>query len=338
MMDCRMRVLWGVSLGVAGWFCSLAKADSFQQTLGVYADSAQIERRHVGIELGFDFQHAGRVEQSTVALQAGRDEFFGGLPAVPVDDNETIDEVYAYNASFSASQSLSKLTELRQAIFFNSEQQARSLTTSVGVSHWLAKETWRFSFDYMKNTVNNPQDPYLDVDFASVQRPRLVASEGVALSLRQLATPQTVIDYSAGYTSISNRPPASLTAVALRQFVVSMNGALLASVTRMENTGKLTTETTYGEVTALQVTLGWAQNLWSQAQGLVEYRNYREDEVTRAYGDELQLGSDAVTLGVDHKWSGDDQRIYHLTGKVSRYETNIDLAANVIEVSYGAQF
>ena len=78
-------------------------------------------------------------------------------------------------------------------------------------------------------------------------------------------------------------------------------GRSFSSGQRVFGEKKLTTETNFGDVTALELEGSYLQALWNNGMGRVSYRYYREDEITRAYQDELVYGSDTVTVGLSHR-------------------------------------
>ena len=106
--------------------------------------------------------------------------------------------------------------------------------------------------------------------------------------------------------------------------------------------GKVGLDTTYGELEGGEATIAWLQKLWTKAKARVAYRYYREDETTRAFGDELTLGSDTVSLGISQGFKLEEHRSqarnFEVNAKASRYQTNSDIDAEIYEVGLGADF
>jgi len=149
-------------------------------------------------------------------------------------------------------------------------------------------------------------------------------------------SPTMMALYSVGQIFSSDRPVASTFAVGGRYFFPAAEGALHGSVARSLNRGRITTETTYGQVSAWLAEVAYLQTLWTEARGRVSYRYYREDEITRAFADELVMGSDLVGVNLSQTLPkgvlGEGTQRFTVEASAQRYLTNIGVAGTIFEV------
>lgn len=333
-------------LCLAAFWPVAASAHSVTQTIGAYNDNNGLQRERVAFDVLVDGgAHAlGGMTDSTYAVTVQRDQFH----RTNMKDDDFDREIYqtSYNvndyASVSANQTWDKVTETRVLAAYGSDHKIRSRTWATGASQWLAHETVRVSFDLSRTIVERPLFGVLDFDSVTTAEPTISSQTGATLGVRHLARATTVIDYTVGHTVAENRPPADRGGIAIRQFVPALDGALHASATRALNRGYVASDTTYGQVDSWIGEVAWFQSLWKGALSKIGYRYYREDETTRAYGDELQFGSDTITAGLSQELpkgaTSGLSRPLTLELKGARYLTNVRVAAATVELGVTAKF
>lgn len=321
-------------------FCAMA--DSFKVSRGLYRDSQGLTRERLAADAQLELTPVGGpVSAHSYKLGFFRDAFAED----DISENDYAREVYGSErrvqgtVAATAVQTWRKLTETRLLASYASDRKVTTRTIGVGASHWLPGESWRVGLDLSESFVDQPLYQTLDYDSQLVGRPPHDRATGTSLTVRQLATPSTLLDYLLSYVYNRSRPPTKSAAVQLRQFVSPIKGAVHAGVTRAYNRGSIDTRTDYGQVDAWTHEIAWLQHLWTGAQARLGYRYYREDETTRAYEDERVFGSDTVALGL----AQDVER--SLAGKpmvvdivAARYVTNTALAATTFEVGLTAKF
>ena len=302
-------------------------------------------RNRVGVDGALDFSTGGQVlTNTTYSLGASRDTYkYDALST-----NKYQEKIYESasrrqdSASITATQTWKKITDTRVLGSFSTDGKATTRTAGVGASRWLGGESWQITVDVSRTLVAKPEFELVDYDSQVLTTPTNSTSTGSAFGLRNLTTPTTIT--LANYTEVrsSDRPITRIGSVGVRQFVIPANGAAHLTVTRAYNRGTLSTETTYGEVDAWQAELSWLQTLWRGATGRIGHRWYKEDETTRAYGDELIFGSDMASLGVAQELSnvGVGSRKVPLTVELTgtRYVTNSNVSAGTVEFGLSGKF
>jgi hypothetical protein len=314
-----------------------AGAGQVEQKIGAYQDNQGLGRQRLMLGAGADLKPQGdRLTGSRLNLDVTRDFF----QQADFEENPYDKEVYGSgyrvtnSAALSATQTWSKLTDIRQLASYSSDEAIKSRSFGLGGSHWFWHESLRLSLDVSKTQVNQPYFPILDYDSVAVATPTNVNSTGVTFGLRHLASTTTIIDYSYTQVQTSNRPATHAGGVAVKQFVPEWNAAVHVSVTRALNRGRITADTTYGQVDAWTEEIALLKNLWMGALAKVGYRRYAEDETTRAYEDEKVFGSDTVSGG----FSLDVDKDMTIEVTAARYVTNTDVAARTGEVGVSTRF
>jgi hypothetical protein len=323
---------------------ALGESHSVDQKIGRYHDKDQLTRTNTSVGLNMDFDHYSEsLTSSLYGLTLSQ-----GLTSSPIEAGSDLGEegdLYdslANTVTINGVQTWNKLTETRQSFSLTEEGDDRSRSAGIGVSQWFHHETLQVSLDLGRQILKKPPFEMVDTDAETVRVPGTLDSTSARLGLRHLATKSTIMDYGVGATQTVNRPLARTYSVGIKQFVPPLNAAIHGEGIRYINKGKLDLDTTYGELEGGEATVAWLQKMWSKAKGRLAYRYYREDEKTRAFGDELTMGSDTVSLGLSQGITLDEKRSqarnFEVNAKASRYKTNSDIDAEIYEVGIGADF
>jgi len=325
-------------------------ADTFRQRAGAYADNQGTQRERLQLDGSVDAGgFAPAMTASSLAATWTREFTRLGEDAITQYDSDvygterrTDDGV---NLTFG--QVWNRLSDSRVGVGWRSDGVVTSRTAGIGGGSWFFGETFQASIDLTRSLTDRPRYPILDYDFAVVDPPTRVDSTGVSLALRQLVSPTLVVLAGGSNFTTSDRPPLRTLSLGARQYFPSLHGALHPTVVRAINRGRVTTDTNYGEVDAWQVDLAWLQQISRQTRGKVSWRWYREDETTRAYGDELTFGSDLVSVGLARALpkgfrggapgKGIDAPLT-VEVNASRYRTNANILAQVIEAGVSTSF
>lgn len=317
-------------------------AHSVKPRFGGYKDNQGLQRQRIGFDGAIELSAGGDwLTNHSYNATMNRDIF-------RIDDlseNKYQNEVYGSatrtqdTVSLTATQTWKKITDTRVLVNQSTDGKQSSTTAGVGASHWFAGESWQVSLDLSRTKTERPEFAILDYDSEIVSPPTDAASNGTTVGIRNLTTPTTITLASVTEIRATDRPVTRIGTVGVRQYVVPLSGAAHVTATRAYNRGRVTTDTTYGEVDAWQADLAWLQSLWKGATARLAYRWYREDETTRAYGDELVYGSDMVTMGFAQEWNAERSRT-PITAEVSstRYASNTDVNAGALEFALGARF
>jgi hypothetical protein len=315
----------------------IARGHTASNDIGSYTNNEDLSRIKGSGSLLLDFDHQGGSLTSTIY-----NFMFSQERNKQGEEGDDLYEKSTTNTgSFQAFQIWNKLLETRQSLAVAKEGDVNVASGGFGVSQWLHHETYRISLDLNKTTVKKPTSEYLDVDSNIVMLQERVDSETVTVGLRQLATTTTIVDYGASVTTSTNRPDAKQYDLGLKQFIPPLDAAIHLNGSKYDNRGQVGLNTSEGSLEGQEATFAWLQNLWDDASGRVAYRYYREDETTRAYGDELTFGSDTVTFGISQKFSLGTKRAfsdYKIHAAMSRYITNTDIKANIYEIGLGSTF
>jgi len=320
-------------------------ASTITQTVGAYSDNQGLTRHRVGYDVILDGGGGvANLTGSSYELAVTHDAYQRSDLTTDEYDREIYGSGYKTNdaVTASASQTWDRLTETRVLAAYATDQKVSSRTFSVGASQWQRSETVRLSVDVSRTLLEQPLYQILDYDSKEVGNPPIASSTGATVQLRHLATPTTIVDYSASHIVTANRPDTNTGTLAVRQFVPQLSAAFHATLTRAVNRGFITTETNYGQVDAWIVETAYLQNLWKGARSRLAYRYYKEDETTRAYGDETVFGSDTMSVGmaqdIPRRATGSLGIPLTIEAAAARYLTNVAVAANSFEASVTAKF
>ncbi len=327
---------WAVALVAVA--SQAVHADTVRQQYSHYSDNLGQGRDRWQLDLSFDFAHQNSsVEKSSLSMSLSRDMF-----------RETAEEAEnrsADSGSLNYGLTWGKTTDGRVMAAFTEDPATRSATGGIGVSQWIWRETLQLSLDASRTLVSRPYREVVGYDFDIIAPPALYQSTGVTMSLRHLATPRTIANYSVSQVMSNERPDAESYTADVRQFFPGARGAMRATVGRFVNRGRLTQATIFGQMDAWLAELGWQQEMWAGAAGKIRYRWYREDEDSRKAGEKFVLGTDMVTAQIQQQVSGNrkGQVPVVVEGAVSRYLTNeIDakgtkVAATTFELGVAAR-
>lgn len=323
------------------------RAFTIEQRVGGYADSGGLTRQRIGYDLGWDSKTSSgdaALSGQSISITLLRDQYM----RTSMLEDEYARRFYGsgyrvlQTANLSASQTWGRLSESRQLLTFASDGVVTFRGGGGGGGLWLFHETLRVGMDFLRMTVVQPEYRVLDFDSQEIGTPPLVTSSGATFSLRHLATPTTIMDYTAQGIWADNRPPTTSWSISVRQFVPFLSGAIHGGGSRAINRGALSVDTNYGQVDAWIFDGAYLQSIGRHTHAKVGYRYYREDETTRVYADELTVGTDRFVVAFSH----DLQKgmivdvPYPLTvdGAFSRYLTNTQLVARSFEVGLTGRF
>lgn len=335
------------AFGACCVFAPQLEAHTLKHRLGGYRDSSGTTRQRVGFDATVEGKAGkGDMTASSVNLVILRDLYEDS--SLSDDEDEYTREIYGEgqrisdSATVTASQTWDRVTDTRVMAAYATDRKVTTRTWGVGASQWYRHETIRLGWDLSRTIVEQPLYQVLDYDSEQIGNPTVASSVGVTMSVRHLATPTTLVDYTLSHLEYENRPDMNSGAVAVRQFLPPLDGAIHAGVTRADNRGYVTTESNFGQVDAWIYDAAYLQNLWRGGRARVGYRYYKEEEKTRAYGNERQLGSDTATLALSQdldKRQVDSLSVpLTLEAAASRYANNDDVTANTFEVGVTARF
>ncbi len=325
---------------------SQAHAHSIKQKVAGYNDTDGRSRERVSYDMTVQggTSSALNMTDSSYGLVLQNDSLKNDSMRDDQYDRDIYGSSYRTNQSVSASatQTWDRLTETRVLTAYATDHEVKSRTWSVGLSQWIWHETIRLAFDLSRTLIDQPLYQILDFDSEEVGNPTIASSTGATVSARHLASSTTIVDYSIGHIATDNRPDSNSASVAVRQFLPPMDGAVHGGVTRAYNRGYVTTATNYGQVDAWIYDLAYLQNLWPGAHARLGYRYYKEDQTTRAYGDDTVLGSDTTSLGFSQdlpKRAIDNIGVpLTIEAAAARYLTNVAIAATSFELGVTAKF
>ena len=336
MSSRAMRLRWQKYAYLLALICSPAQAvDQSGITVSGenshYIDNRGLERDRLGARV------QGQVgKDSSVDATFSRDHYMRQLNAAPEELRP--DDAVSYErtdaSSISVSHNHTKTFSTRAFGAYSDGRGSYSRTWGAGFGYWFLHENWQFTLDANRSLANRPETNFLDYDFEIIEPSSVVDRKTVSVGLKQLASPKTIVDYGIAYSVQKNRPDTQSYSTKIKQHIAALKGSFHLGVNRSINTGEIATETAYGEVTSWKVEPAYLQNVSKQTIARVGYRYYREDETTRAYGDELTFGSDLLSLGVSHQMTPSTQVDWGL----SRYVTNTDLVADIVEFGLTSGF
>lgn len=256
-----------------------AQAHSVKQELGRYEDTEGRTRQRASFGLNADVPNYGpQMSAASLAVNVTRD---ATVENDPEDENLILNGVnQAW--SLTATQTWQKITDTRVLSSFSQTGESTARTYGAGASQWLFHESLRLDFDVSRTMIDRPPAAYLDYDSEEVLLPSVVTNTGFSVGVRHLATPTTIMDYTASEVVSEDRPPAYTGGVAGRQFIPPTKSAIHVSVARSYNRGAISRNTSYGQVDAWIGEAAFLQEMWSGAHSRVGYRQYREIEVTKS--------------------------------------------------------
>lgn len=325
-------------------------ANSWRQRASSYSDDVGVIRQRYKVDMNIEQAHTGgSLTAINYAASASMEQFTKDS----IKDDEYMQEVYGSNrrntgaGSIGISQTWNKLTDTRVMGAYSSDKVMRARTGGLGISRWVWHENLQIGFDVSRTIVEAPVFEVLGADSDVVAAPPLVTSTGTSLSTKMLATPTTVTLLNWSHIEKNDRPPTNIYSGGIKQFIPFTESAVHLDVARAFNRGRVTTESTYGEVDAWISDLAFLQSLWKDASVRLGYRYYKEDETTRVEGNEYVRGSDLISIGFAQRLT--KRQIETLAAPVSlevsaaRYTTNeletgSKIAANIYEVGMSAQF
>jgi len=329
-----------LKIGVVGFaITSTAYGQTINQKIGSLSDNEGTSRTRV--QLGADsemplYHKAMSAAAASVTLTEDKLAF-----ADPEDAN--LQKITMINRSVSASisQTWDRISDTRILTSFSTDGETTARTYGVGASQWYLHETLRFSFDLSRTTIDKLPENYLDYDSQEIFLPSVVTATGGTIGVRHLATPTTIVDYSVSQIVADDRPASFSGSVGAKQFIPKIHAAVHGTLTRSFNKGRIGKNTNYGQVDAWIGETAYLQELWQGALSKIGYRYYREVEITRAYEDKIQLGSDALSLGlsqdIDAKNLGMKDKLTMDVG-YSRYQSNTNIRADSYEAGLTTRF
>jgi hypothetical protein len=322
----RAHVLMGV---FAASVCTVAAADSFRQQYGYYENNAGVNRSRVKADGTFDMT-AQNLTSANFKLNGNvsvsRDVY--DLESVAKDkySRQFYESGTRVKDAWSAgvTSTVNKLTDVRLSLSGDDDSVSGSNSAAIGMGQWFWHESLQWNLDLSRTLVHRPEFAILDSDSDIINAPPLMHSTGVTASLKHLATPTTITRYTYTRTQSNERPAVEVFAFAVKKFFIALNGAMHADVTRAINKGRITTSTSYGEVDAWLAEVAWLQNVTKSDRVRVGYRQYREDEITRAERNEYFMGSDMVACGWSHDMSfgASNKNPFSVDATYATYRTN----------------
>jgi hypothetical protein len=342
-------------------FTKTADADSIRQQAGFYEDSNGLQRQRLRLDGAFDLRANGggpatsdslvgalassirrSVSSSTLSLGIERDIYRDS--AIQRDDKMTA--YYeggrrvrdGWNLGWNST--FSKLTDMRLLTSAQNDGVVRARNFAAGVSRWIWHESIQLNLDFSRSLVDRPELTIVDADTESISPPPLLTSTGTTLSVKHLALPTTVTNYSATLIVTNERPLRQDYQFGVKHYLKSQKAALHGDVVRSINRGKLENTTIDGQLDAWIFEVAYLQTLMDGAFSRLAWRQYREDEVTRdSYQDELVRGTDlwSLSLLADLKKLAGLAPV-NLELSHSRYRTNPIVAGTVAKRTTAATY
>lgn len=244
------------------------------------------------------------------------------------------------NASLNTSHTVQKLTDVRVGGTWSSDNVTSSKSASAGMGHWWFSDTIQTNLDVSRTVTDRPYDFILDYDAERIDLSPQVNSGGATVAIKHLATPTTI--WGTSYTRVesSDRPRLDAYSAQIKQFIPAWAASVHGTVTRIINTGTVSTNTTSGSLAGSQAELAFLKSLWQGASSRIAYRFVREDEHTRAYGDHLVYGADSYTAGIsqDIRKGVITDRAMTASAVATRYMSNGGLGATAGEAGLAVKF
>lgn len=344
----RARGLFLVSAYLLG---GVASAHTIRESFANYGDNQGLSRQRMGIDSTLSYAGDGLLTNRTFSGAVSRDIFHDSnleQTGGQASEDRYAKDIYGggkktqTNATLSATQTWRKLTETRVLASFSDDEAVHSRTAGVGASQWLWHETIQLGIDISRTLTDRPEFAVLDSDFEIINPPTKYTATGTTLTGKHLTTPTTLTGMTYTHIVSNDRPIAKTLAAEARQFIPLVNGAVHGQLARAYNRGQVTTASGYGEVDAWITELAYLQTITRTTRARVSYRYYKEDELTRAFGDELTFGSDTATIGIVQDLpTGSVAAItvpISLEARAARYLTNTSVAASMVEVGVNAKF
>jgi len=305
----------------------LAGAHSLGQSVAVYSDNQGLTRRNFETSMTADVRpELSRLTSGLLSLKLSRDIAKDAVALSEDDYYRTHygeEGVVTQNAALGFQASIARLTELSLAGSVAADQATSSQTLSIGAGQWLFHESLLASVELAQATLKRPELELLGPNSDLIVPPQRRSKLGATLRLKHLATPTTIVQYTATQARSNDRPDLSAYGVGLRQYLRPVNAAWHASVTRVFNRGEVDFRTDYGPIDATIVETALLKELSAATSARIGYRWFREDETQKVTGTEVTRGSDTLSLKVAHRvarWTLELGQAYYLTNEI--YQTS----------------
>lgn len=326
-----------------------AQGHNIHQQMSVYSDSRGIDRNRLKLDGGLKFNHSSSLlTSSTFDISATRDSTFDPNVESPAEGEEIAQRTQNHAATVTLGQTWKKLTDTRVLGRVSGDENTRSQTFGGGLSHWFWGDSLQASLDVSRTRTQRPEIEVLDANSDVTVTPANYSSVGTVASLKHLATPTTITQYTVAHVEANDRPPADTYAFNVRQFIPPVGAAVHGTVARAFNRGRVTTESTYGQVDAWIYEVALLKTFFKKTHARLAWREYREEEDTRVDGNQYFTGTDLVTVNLAQEIPAKtiDSIRYPMLIEAghSRYRTNaIDrdntrVAAVSYELGVGARF
>jgi hypothetical protein len=311
---------------------------SLKQSVSGYRDSAGQERSKLGLDANI------KLGSSSLSLGLTRERIVDQA----WQENKYLKELYGQGERINdglnllAGYTVAKLTDIRVAASYSSDDVVETQVAGAGASQWMLHETLQASLDLTRTMVSRPGYEILDYDATVLAAPPRMDSTAVSAGLRHLSTPTTMTLATVTLSSSNDRPLARYYHLGVRQYVPFLSGAIHAAAYRGLNRGGLSTATLYGEVDSWTGDLAWVQEAGTATQIRIGWRVYQEKEVGRAYGDVTQFGSDLWSVNLVHEISAGNSllagRPLSLETGFARYMSNEGLTATTANFGLAGKF
>ena len=318
--------------------CGCLYAHTVRTHASNYSDNQSVKVWRFSLDSTLKYSHTGEWLSGTNYSLFAAQDYMKGTPS-PVEENikeeKKYDRTKTNTFTLSAGQTWGKLTETRALFSAIDTASSKSRTGSIGVSQWFWHETFQGMIDISRTMVSRETNVYTDVDVVVIEPAPKVNSTGLTLGLKHLASSTTILQYNYTLIHPTDRPDTHTYSLNIKQFLPFWNHAIHVDASRAINRGKITEETTYGEVDAWQWQGSYLISYWETGlTSKVYYRYYKEDQVTRAYSNELVFGSD--TYGLNLAYSALSNLIVE-TG-AALYKTNKKTKANIYDAGVQYKF
>jgi hypothetical protein len=230
----------------------------------------------------------------------------------------------------------------RSEVSVGASRLSDSVTVSQGVrgslGQWLFGDQLRVGFSAQRLSTTRPGSTPLDKDAVTLTPSSRLETTVYGTSIKSILNPTTIVTADVASVISTDRPPLQSYAAGLKQFFPDCSCAVHADAGRVINLGKLTTNMTTGELTAVQWSLAYLQTFPGQLHGRLGYRYAREDEFTRAYQDHLVFGADSYSGALSKDVVGLLQQPVTLDLAMTRYVHNSAGSATTVEMGAGVKF
>jgi hypothetical protein len=311
-----------------------AETSSLQNTWSHYSDTSYdiqqvfLSLNHQARLLSQNQDHETRfslgLNQKRVSLQKKdmkSKEIFGGRSTV---DLQSVDAEISQNILSTLSFGL--LGGMTRS------QITSSRYYGIRATGWWLSDTLQTSLEYRKNSLDQLELDFTDVDGKRIQTPKNVDGSVLSAQIMQYVSKTTILSYGYSQTLQSDRPDAWGSNLELRQYAPQLDGALHLSYAHFENTSQADAITTYGQMVSNTFSAHWLQKLGLRYLIKSGYRLHQEIEKPRAnVGINKQLGSDYLYTSLSYRmkerlWSQSSPEVSLLYG---HYRNNQDNTGNL---------